>query len=514
MKFNNRTEHVSRIMAVTLLFVAACLVFYSAAVRAKGYDFRQYKIEAPGWITTHVVEDFNGDGRSDLVLISGREIRFWAQCEEGVFEPAYSQKFSFDNSAIFFDVGDIDGDNRFEILFLRRGGVSAYMLENENCFSLEPKLVLAAESLLTKPADTEVKRKRFFKDFTGDGKCDILLPRAGRYAVYACSGKGSFSLAGEVRVEMSAAIQVDPDNARREISAQYWFPAPVSGDFNGDNLTDLLLQEGDFLAVFAGEADGAFKAKPSSRISLGFVQAGLTRSGKRPGFQLEFTLPVVSTDIDNNGIIDLAWTEVAAGSVRIFLGKEGGSDLEKPDQIVRVEGYAFHTAFVDVDGDGLRDLVVVATDRFGVWDAIKTLITRSVPLKAFVYINRKEKLFGVSPDLVKTAKVPLLVRQVKGGIKVGSPVVADFSGDFNRDGKKDLLLKTGDTGLSIFFGTEDSVLAEKPGKVVEIPTTAEHKIVTPIVGDFNDDGVSDVFLHYWSWGGDADRIYFFLSESR
>jgi hypothetical protein len=481
--------------------------------QAGNVEFKEYKIEAPGWISSHAVHDFNGDNRTDLILVSGREIRFWVQKSDGGFDSGYTQKFAFDNEAIFYDTGDVDGDNRLEIVVLHPGGVSAFSLENENYFNPVAKNILTAESLLRIPAEDEVARKPFFQDLTGDGEPDILLPQPNRYAIYSRGEAGLFKLACEVRVAMSASIRVNPKDPRREIRAEYWFPTPVCGDFDGDNCSDLLLQEGEFLAVFPGRAGGVYAVEPARLVKLDFLKDSPERQRMQRGFKLDFTLPMTATDINNDRIVDLVWTEVATGTIRIFLGARGGVSYEKPTMLIRVDGYAFHVRFLDVDGDGRRDLNVLATDKFGVWDAIKMLITKNVPVKALVYLNKGESMFGVFPDFVQATTVPLLVRQVKGSVKIGSPVVADYSGDFNSDARVDLLLRTGDEDLSIYFGRPDSVLAETPGQTIRIPVTSDHKFVMPVVSDFNGDGVSDIFLHYWSWDGKADRVYFFLSQS-
>jgi hypothetical protein len=76
----------------------------------------------------------------------------------------------------------------------------------------------------------------------------------------------------------------------------------------------------------------------------------------------------------------------------------------------------------------------------------------------------------------------------------GEAQIVSFDGDYNGDGRKDLVVATGAMELSIFLGKEPSkgeLFSRKPVEKIEADTFGEFK---PL--DLNGDGKQDMILYY------------------
>jgi hypothetical protein len=215
-------------------------------------------------------------------------------------------------------------------------------------------------------------------------------------------------------------------------------------DFNGDGIPDLLISDqfNGSITILLGNGDGTFKVAPGSPIS--------TNYGANP---------VVAADFNRDGIPDLA---VAGGYyLTVWLGKGDGSFTEVPISSSSISEAIFGSMAVgDLNSDGIPDLL--ASDLFGdyVW----------------IYLGNGDGTFTQAP---------------------GSPLNTSGSsslaiGDFNVDGKQDLAIPFygGSRTVSILLGKGDGTFVNGP----TIPITLGYIPFLTAVGDFNGDGIADLFL--------------------
>jgi hypothetical protein len=92
-------------------------------------------------------------------------------------------------------------------------------------------------------------------------------------------------------------------------------------------------------------------------------------------------------------------------------------------------------------------------------------------------------------------------------------LLVTLRGDYNGDGKKDLLMRTGDGELSIFYGKGKRSIEDDAGETVKIPSTEGYRFIECYPDHLNGDDRSDLFFHYYTWERDKDKIVILLSRS-
>ncbi|WP_158942671.1 VCBS repeat-containing protein [Granulicella sp. S190] len=215
------------------------------------------------------------------------------------------------------------------------------------------------------------------------------------------------------------------------------FPFLV-GDINGDGNLDLIAVGNDDgsasgPAILLGKGDGTFTAvTPPANLSLG-------------------SSPVLK-DINGDGIPDLF---IGSNPIQILIGNGDGTFTPQPP--IPYPHTINSLDVADFNSDGIPDLLVANAD-----NTIGLLL------------GGKDGTFTAKP----TITLP------------GSPLSQIAAGDFNGDGKQDVLvLSTGSPGpatLTVLLGNGEGNLSSAPQSG---PTLSNQ---TFALGDFNGDGIPDV----------------------
>jgi WD40 repeat protein len=255
-------------------------------------------------------------------------------------------------------------------------------------------------------------------DFNLDGKPDILTLTNQTLAMLLGKGDDSF-------VSL-------PDYTRG-------FPSKIlTGDFNGDGVTDLaFLEDGSGIATLLGQAGGKFKQGSSLQLNL------------RPG-SLKF---LVSGDFNHDGKVDIAFADSysGVGAIYVAFGNGEGGFLTPVEYTVPDAVYSLVVA--DFNRDGNLDLAVSGAKG--------------------IYI-----LFGTASGTFGSATLSASY------LNEGSKVMA--SGDFNGDGLVDLFA-AGSSGIQVYLGKGN-------GTFHTAATYAGSDANAVIVWDLNKDGKQDVVV--------------------
>lgn len=314
------------------------------------------------------------------------------------------------------------------------------------------------------PSDTGILQV-LTADFNGDGNQDLVFLQVFRITVVLGNGDGTF------RPPIHTPVTATP-----------YFSAMAVGDFNNDGKIDVAVLGATnqiaggtvFLQTYLGRGDGTFSA-PVSSPSSSFIGG----------------VPLVG-DVNHDGNLDL----IGAGV--IALGAGDGTfqqtitasacqnpalyDLNIGSPPTSGGGGDFTVA--EYKGDGNLDFSLLATELsdeggFGYM----------VSAGAIVCFGNGDGAFAVGPVIYEGGS---------HGTWSGGPSFELTTGDFNGDGKADVLVFSqafpmGSLAYSTIFGNGNGTFQNPVGSTgIQFVALSQHYLPKPVVADMNGDGKSDL----------------------
>jgi hypothetical protein len=217
-------------------------------------------------------------------------------------------------------------------------------------------------------------------------------------------------------------------------------------------------------------------------------------------------------DVDGDGRKDLVLWQAGGKldfktDVYIFLRGADQQLPEQPTQVLHCHGFPIPIGSTrrpspvhDLDGDGVGELVLleiktrIISESGLVEMAVSHGLDWALTIRSFHH-----GAFSRSPD--ESAPVTGIL---PSEILAGWPFLVQ--GDFNGDGRLDLLVRRSDTQWNIFTSTTDgNWFAPQPAMTFDVPT---HGYIE--IQDLNGDGLSDIIWHEW----DKPNLSIFRSPPR
>ncbi|MBN2490658.1 MAG: VCBS repeat-containing protein [Planctomycetes bacterium] len=502
---------------VGLLLAAAAL----AAPRGDG-SLREFTLErrdVPGSLRWVELRDLDGDGRLDLVYLAvtdgRREMGLYRGRRDGGFEEAPAHRLRLKSDVVLVGLGDLDAAPGVELVLFTPGSVFVYR-------PFEPAESQRYRRLFAEPlffAFADPNDAPFWphvRDLDGDGLEDVCVPGwdgfVMRHQARPAGGQSEFARCGPLhayinrgharvadrRLNLSIGFGGERYGGRRSeasspagdlmVATVRRMSAPVIADEDGDGRPDLLLLEGDWLRVWPQAPGGVWPESAATEHNVEKVRSLVPRWAR--------TGNVAHADLDGDGKLDFLVRQAVERDVRtrLLLFTGGAAALTGPPvRIFVLEGLTAAPCFRDVDGDGRLDLLV-PTYRLDLLERARRAAVSSLEVTLHVFLNRGAARFGLRPDYSRTESLRT-DQLAAAGIE---PMIL-LDGDFNRDGRADLLVVDEQDRLRIYLSTETSgglfraggtfTFQDRPAVSVPIEVPRQVRVF-----DQDQDGVSEVLL--------------------
>jgi hypothetical protein len=275
-----------------------------------------------------VAADFNGDGKTDLVLSTGigynSYITLLLGNGDGTFQAPSITGLAV-RGGLYLAAGDFNSDGNMDLAIGYYYGVNILFGNGNGSFQTPTTYSLTGGVSIS------------LADFNGDGKPDIAIG----------GGIGSTNFAALLINDGTGAFQTSPT-----YDLGGWGNASVAtGDFNGDGKTDIVLTS------FCSETAEFDDRCPDGTISVLLGNGTGTMQGATPVSLAEPGIQTVTADLNGDGIPDLITVVQDGGAVFVSMGLGKGlygAPVAYPSGLTEASGLAVG----DMNHDGKPDVVV------------------------------------------------------------------------------------------------------------------------------------------------------------
>lgn len=473
----------------------------------------------PGSLIAARPADIDGDGRSDLVLVSGRSAgkqRFETvtrgnaifaelvayQVKEkkavallqqpgGRFE-AVGAPLPLDDRYLAFDVADVDGDGLLDLLLLDDEGLEVRYRSPDGW--LEDGLRLVESRSTFSGSRQFFGGLRLLHDLDADGRPDLVLPCYGETVVcFAPFLEPETGRPGGRTLRLPNGTWNYRYEDRRMVTR---FPVPRVEDANGDGRLDLVFLLPGAVSVHLQQPGRSFSGD-ALEIAWPEPREGEERTGRHFG------------DMNGDGIADMLIFHSLEGDNDSFReGKNpktyvelfpGSADLTFPGEpatrsmirgVVAAGdgGGEMLPSFIDLNGDGLTDILGISFD-VGVFQILKLATVQRLTLEIIFknYLQNGSNGFDGRAVHEVSEKIRINLRDLE------MPEFPFFSGDFNGDGIRDYIRFRGGDSLGVHFSAGDGTYAKKADLKIALPREARDPDLL-MISDLDGDPLSDVVV--------------------
>ncbi|MCW5828563.1 MAG: VCBS repeat-containing protein [Deltaproteobacteria bacterium] len=450
--------------------------------------------------------DFNGDGLLDIVAMRTRldettrtvekYFDLFLQTRDG-FPKTPDQSVRASDRAVVYDVGNFDPATPGpDIGFISSEGVFAYSF-SDGRLSDEPQRIITVRSVFTAPDRTSILSRELLRDYTGDGTAELMVPDADQWYLFKLMPvQNGAPGAHEWRIHQIFPVPLDTELssiwegnilfARLEFGSSrvvQLLPQLFLADFDGDRRKDLWVARDDRLLVFRATEDGNFDPAPEM---WDFARFGL-RELMRHGHIAPLTRFEVG-DIDGDGHSDVVISKVSINDLsslkllsEIYVYRNrGGKFPASPDQTFHVKNFTEQPRLIDTNADGKLDLVYQEIP-FSIWQAIRIKLFGRISVDYHAH-HSKDGIFSDDPDECET--IPFKFDLSHQGSGLLTSYLLD--GDFNGDGRPDLLQSEGPGSYRICLTTANKGWASDCGRI-KVPKASFFTFAVDLNGDQTDD---------------------------
>lgn len=265
------------------------------------------------------VADLNGDDRPDL--ITPNDFSGSVSILLGNGDGTFATQTTYNSTGLnpwMVETGDFDEDGRSDVVVVNSSGSLGVLLGNGDG-TFQPTVNYSVGHRPTTIA---------IADLNGDHHADLITPNNESHTASVLLGNGD----GTFQPEATYATGINP----LEVAV---------ADFNGDAVPDMAITNffSNDVSILIGNGDGTFQPQLSYVVGIPF-----TTPGARP-------VGILTSDVDNDGIIDLIVGNTADNNLAVLLGN--GDGTFQPFESFATGANPYQFALTDVNSDGLRDAI-------------------------------------------------------------------------------------------------------------------------------------------------------------
>ncbi|MBI1319564.1 MAG: hypothetical protein GC168_11545 [Candidatus Hydrogenedens sp.] len=423
-----------------------------------------YVLRAPINIWDQATEDFNGDGRQDIVLLCADErsdpleksAGVYIASEQGGYTEAPTYTIPLDSVSGAFFLAQVDGAGPREIVAAHAEGAVVYRYSESAASGFEKIASPQFDSLLPSSIREPVFLRGSAQDLDGDGTDEWLVPMPNGYQIRHADHELS-----RVRCDVNSSISQE------------------SNVFIRHRLPD---------AEPYGAADQPLKG-------LAFLSDEYADFAYGPGWteHWRFDIPLNledkwaasarMADVDQSGFPDLVVVQTRGSMnieaiTQVYVADEAYKYPEKPTARFESKGAVEAPMLVDVDGDGDRDVLVISVP-FGVKNLVNYFVRGKISVDAVVYEFANGKF----------SDKPVFTKSLTFEAPDGRERIAYELADFNGNGRLDLAFSSGGDKLVVHGGDPDDFLTRSPVYEVNVPSFGKAE-----AHDLRGDGSNDLVI--------------------
>ncbi len=451
-------------------------------VKFKSYDLNS----KPSEILTF---DFDGDNLDDIILIDKANLLVFFQDRRKGFRESVQLVCSLGDKPSVIWPATFPGRAGQSILVLTHDGVSSLTYVDRST-TPESNMIINRETLI--PSETLEAAMIFLtlSAKTAEGFPLIMVPTQKGLEIWEHGDDGVWRFVSSL--EHAIARTLSGPHHECAYSTRDYLNIAIK-DVNADGRDDLVVCERDYISgtisfqIHRQAPGGRFSKEPSRSFEMPFDEYSWI------GLQ----------DINSDGIVDLIKTTwlrepwFIPGSysgkvlVRVFLSEQDGEMPGRPLQVFRKSDWIPAVPIMDVDGDGYADLVLGYSPLNLREDALRAVAAKTLAYNLRFHFYNEGNYSG-KPDCQKTLKIHVNQRGLYAAVSRARFLSnsVNLKGDFNGDGRPDILVRDHKKRLSVyFFRSRERGFSKKADVRFKIGSASRLMLMPK---DLNHDGISDL----------------------